>query len=143
MVPQSLCHFLQGQLTEYYRMVAVLESQMSSKPDGDPAVREDSGLTLRRLDVWIDEWRLRMRMMSACVENCKGSSASLAFGCSAFVLHRYSIYCTGTKGGALVSLIHANTNNGDPFVRSFTDQLLEEVCDHNALRRRDVLTLEG
>ena len=33
----------------------------------------------------------------------------------------------GAKGGALVSLIHGNTNNGDPFVRSFTDQLLEEV----------------
>lgn len=33
----------------------------------------------------------------------------------------------GAKGGALVSLIHAHTNNGDPFVRTFTDQLLEEV----------------
>lgn len=30
-------------------------------------------------------------------------------------------------GGALVNLIHAYTDNGDPFVRQFTDQLLEEV----------------
>lgn len=30
-------------------------------------------------------------------------------------------------GGALVSLIHGYTDNGDPFVRKFTDQLLEEV----------------
>jgi len=30
-------------------------------------------------------------------------------------------------GGALVSLIHGYTDNGDPFVRKFTDELLEEV----------------
>lgn len=45
-----------------------------------------------------------MRMMSVCVENCKDA-----------------------RGGALVSLIHSNTNNGDPFVRGFTDRLLEDV----------------
>lgn len=32
-----------------------------------------------------------------------------------------------TQGGALVNLIHSYTANGDPFVRKFTDQLLEEV----------------
>jgi hypothetical protein len=32
-----------------------------------------------------------------------------------------------TYGGALVNLIHGYTDNGDPFVRQFTDQLLEEV----------------
>lgn len=31
------------------------------------------------------------------------------------------------QGGALVNLIHGYTDNGDPFVRKFTDQLLEEV----------------
>jgi len=30
-------------------------------------------------------------------------------------------------GGALVNLIHGYTDNGDPFIRKFTDQLLEEV----------------
>ena len=43
-------------------------------------------------------------MMSVCVEGCKDVS-----------------------GGALVNLIHSYTENGDPFVRKFTDQLLEEV----------------
>lgn len=33
-----------------------------------------------------------------------------------------------SQGGALVNLIHSYTDNGDPFVRKFTDQLLEEVC---------------
>ncbi|KAF8845758.1 gamma-tubulin complex, component 3 [Paxillus ammoniavirescens] len=109
MIEQSLCHHLQAQLIEYYRLIAILESQMSTalahNPDGDPDAREEeTGLTLKRLDVWINEWRLRMRMMSVCVEGARGA-----------------------QGGALVNLIHSYTDNGDPFVRKFTDQLLEEV----------------
>ncbi|KAH9179637.1 gamma-tubulin complex DGRIP91/SPC98 component [Lactarius sanguifluus] len=119
MIEQSLCHHLQSQLTEYYRLIAVLESQLniaSNSQDQDtqsstggippePDIRaEESGLTLRRLDVWVNEWKLRMRMMSVCVEAAKD-----------------------THGGALVNIIHSYTENGDPFVRNFTDQLLEEV----------------
>lgn len=69
MIEQSLCHHLQTQLTEYYRLIAVLESQMSLSVERE----EETGLTLRRLDVWINEWRLRMRMMSVCVEGARGS----------------------------------------------------------------------
>jgi gamma-tubulin complex component 3 len=85
MIEQSLCHHLQAQLTEYYRLVAVLESQMSSPPHsgghnngGEGNVRggEETGLTLKRLDVWINEWRLRMRMMSVCVEGARGDCCS-------------------------------------------------------------------
>lgn len=83
MIEQSLCHHLKSRLTEYYRLVAVLESQMSAnsvRPDGLPesateagSMREgESGLTLKRLDVWIEDWRLRMRMMSVCVEGARG-----------------------------------------------------------------------
>ena len=39
----------------------------------------------------------------------------------------YVCVAGGTKGGALVSLIHSHTSNGDPFIRTFTDNLLEEV----------------
>lgn len=35
--------------------------------------------------------------------------------------------CVDAQGGALVNLIHGYTDNGDPFVRKFTDALLEEV----------------
>ncbi|RDB22495.1 Spindle pole body component alp6 [Hypsizygus marmoreus] len=112
MIEQSLCHHLQSQLTEYYRLIAILESQMASKrtrvdenrTSDDDQLGEESGLTLRRLDVWINEWRLRMRMMSVCVEGARDA-----------------------HGGALVNLIHGYADNGDPFVRKFTDQLLEEV----------------
>lgn len=69
---QSLCHHLQQQLTEYFRLLAVLEAQAQA-PTQDPDLSaEDSGLTLRRLLVWTEEWRLRLRMMSVCVENCSG-----------------------------------------------------------------------
>ncbi|KAG6860233.1 hypothetical protein C0995_013839 [Termitomyces sp. Mi166 len=114
MIKQSLCHHLQAQLTEYYRMIAILESQLASTTtrsedaiSSDTVGRDDgetSRLTLRRLDVWINDWRLRMRMMSVCVEAARD-----------------------THGGALVNLIHGYADNGDPFVRKFTDQLLEEV----------------
>ncbi|KAG8721853.1 Microtubule-nucleating Tub4p (gamma-tubulin) complex component [Ceratobasidium sp. 394] len=104
LIEQSLCHHLQQQLTEYYRLLAVLEAQ-SQAPIADSDIEtEDSGLTLRRLLVWTEEWRLRLRMMSICVENCLDA-----------------------HGGTLINLIHTYTDNGDPFVRRFTDQLLEEV----------------
>lgn len=78
MIEQSLCHHLQAQLTEYFRLIAILESQISAAvaghADGDVDTRdEETGLTLKRLDVWINEWRLRMRMMSVCVEGARGS----------------------------------------------------------------------
>ncbi|TDL29201.1 gamma-tubulin complex DGRIP91/SPC98 component [Rickenella mellea] len=111
MIEQSLCFYLQSQLTEYFRLIAILESQMvatSNSEGADDAGQnprdEETGLTLKRLEVWIDEWRLRLRMMSVCVEGCRDS-----------------------HGGALVNLIHSYTENGDPFVRKFTDELLEEV----------------
>ncbi|KAL5527235.1 hypothetical protein ACEPAG_6026 [Sanghuangporus baumii] len=109
MIEQSLCHYLESQLTEYYRLIAVLESQMQTSKDDKSkddsgVMEEDSGLTLKRLEVWIDDWRLRLRMMSTCVEGCQNLT-----------------------GGALVNLIHSYTENGDPFVRKVTDELLEEV----------------
>lgn len=86
MIEQSLCHHLQTQLTEYYRLIAILESQMGAtdkaedllKPSGSAPTNDlaeaETGLTLKRLDVWINDWRLRMRMMSVCVEGAKGFS---------------------------------------------------------------------
>lgn len=79
MIEQSLCHHLQTQLNEYYRLIAILETQMASHSsteksalsDTDPG-RNETGVSLKRLDVWLNDWRLRMRMMSVCVEGAKG-----------------------------------------------------------------------
>lgn len=76
-IEQSLCHHLLSQLTDYYRMVAVLESHMAtgSTVEGNDNLNYRGGaLTLRRLDMWVDDWRLRMRMMSVCVEGAKGTT---------------------------------------------------------------------
>ena len=86
MIEQSLCHHLQTQLTEYYRLIAILESQMGGTDETEDTLKplsstpaselteKETGLTLKRLDVWINDWRLRMRMMSVCVEGAKGTS---------------------------------------------------------------------
>jgi len=47
---------------------------------------------------------------------------------SFYVVHVVYKCSLDTHGGALVNLIHSYTDNGDPFVRMFTDKLLEEVC---------------
>ena len=78
MIEQSLCHYLQSQLNDYYRLIAVLETQLASgttEPSNATIDGElnESGLSLKRLEVWVNEWRLRMRMMSVCVEGAKGA----------------------------------------------------------------------
>lgn len=73
MIEQSLCHYLQSQLNDYYRLIAVLETQLNAATTEDS---NESGLSLKRLDVWVNEWRLRMRMMSVCVEGAKGAFTS-------------------------------------------------------------------
>ncbi|KAI0818726.1 Spc98 family-domain-containing protein [Irpex lacteus] len=111
MIEQSLCHHLQSQLTStidssrYSSPKCLLPSQMTVDLIRNRKIpRARDRAYIERLDVWIQEWRLRMRMMSVCVEGARE-----------------------THGGALVNLIHGYADNGDPFVRTFTDQLLEEV----------------
>jgi hypothetical protein len=55
--------------------------------------------------------------------------------CSRFVHYcgdRYNLPkdALESHGGALVNLIHGYTDNGDPFIRKFTDELLEEVRNY-------------
>ncbi|KAK0552261.1 Microtubule-nucleating Tub4p (gamma-tubulin) complex component [Tilletia horrida] len=107
LIKQGLCHFIQKELTEYYRLIVVLEGQLQARTqqeEGADLDKEGSGLTLKRISAWTDDMLLRMRMMSAVIESCKDS-----------------------HGGALVSVIHTYTFNGDPFIRKFTSRLLEEV----------------
>lgn len=78
MIEQSLCHYMQTQLTEYYRLIAVLETQISTyRENGNTRTNDEAGLSLRRLDVWVNEWRLRLRMMSVCVEGARGEFKQL------------------------------------------------------------------
>lgn len=79
MVEQSLHAALKGEMTEYYRLVAILEGQLE---DGDENEEQQEGvegmpggLTLRRLMVWTEEVKLRMRMMGTLVEEAGGESS--------------------------------------------------------------------
>lgn len=53
------------------------------------------------------------------------SSVSGTF--SVLAAHDLMDYVAETHGGALVSKIHKHTSHGDPLIRRFTDQILEEV----------------
>ena len=98
---QSLCHFLGAQLSEYYALVAALETRWRRVAEGD---REAPALTLQALVHETREPLLRMRLMSTIVESCRDA-----------------------HGGVLISTIHAYTLTGDPFVRRFTSTLLDHV----------------
>lgn len=71
MVEQSLHAALKTEMTEYYRLVAVLEGQLEEGTKGT-ALGFEGGLTLRRLMVWTENVRLRMRMMGTLVEEAGG-----------------------------------------------------------------------
>lgn len=73
LVGQSFCAALQLELTEYYRLIAVFESQQ--KQFFDEGLGEETGtntLTLRRLLVWTYTPLLRLKTLAALVEICKG-----------------------------------------------------------------------
>lgn len=81
---KSLCHFLHYELSDYHRLLAVLESQMNlsapSPEDTDqekPA--EGAGLTLMRLGLWTEEMCLKMRLMAMVVDDAKGAFGKMAW----------------------------------------------------------------
>ena len=71
LVGQSFCAAVQKELTEYYRLVAVLEGQENQH---ESTVAPGSGLTLRRLMIWTYDPLLRMKALATLVDVCKGTS---------------------------------------------------------------------
>lgn len=69
MVVQSLCHFLHHELSEYHRLLAVLESQMSLTAADSTTPAEGSGLTLLRLGLWTEDMKLKLRLMETVVDD--------------------------------------------------------------------------
>jgi len=64
---QAFCAALQFELTEYNRILSVLQSQLQQKDVGEP-----SGLTLAKLGVWTSEPMQRLKWLAVLVDNCKG-----------------------------------------------------------------------
>jgi gamma-tubulin complex component 3 len=65
---QSLCHFLHHELSEYHRLLAVLESQLESSEEAGSS----TSLTLLRLGLWTEDMKLKLRMMSMIVDDAQG-----------------------------------------------------------------------
>ncbi|KAL4219924.1 Gamma-tubulin complex component 3 [Mactra antiquata] len=103
LVGQSFCAALHQELTEYYRLIAVLESQLQEDIDQGIGMNV-SGISLRRLLVWTFDPLDRLKKLAALVDICKGK-----------------------KGGALASAIYSYLRHGDPFTRSLVKHILTMV----------------
>ncbi|GFP91661.1 gamma-tubulin complex component 3 [Phtheirospermum japonicum] len=105
-VGQAFCAALQDELSEYYKLLAVLEAQaMNPIPLVSESGNSGNYLSLRRLSVWFSEPIVKMRLMAVLVDSCK-------------VL----------KGGAMAGAIHMHAQHGDPLVNDFMKRLLRRVC---------------
>lgn len=105
-VGQAFCAALQDELSEYYKLLAVLEAQsMNPIPLVSDSANSSNYLSLRRLSVWFAEPMVKMRLMAVLVDKCK-------------VL----------KGGAMAGAIHLHAQHGDPLVHEFMRRLLRRVC---------------
>ena len=102
LVGQSFCAAIQKELTEYYRLVAVLEAQTNHKSSLN--VQSGTGLTFHRLVVWTFDPLLRMKALSTLVDICKGK-----------------------KGGSLLSAIYSHTQTGDAFTSKLVKHILHIV----------------
>lgn len=104
-VGQAFCAALQDELSEYYKLLAVLEAQsMNPIPLVSETATSGNYLSLRRLSVWFAEPMVKMRLMAVLVDTCK-------------VL----------RGGAMVGAIHMHAQHGDPLVHEFMRRLLHRV----------------
>ncbi|KAG9292620.1 hypothetical protein G9A89_006992 [Geosiphon pyriformis] len=102
LVGQAFCSALQRELTEYFKLMAVLEAHITKQLENQHFIAQ--GLSLKRLLVWTQESLAKLRLMSVLVNGCQDQ-----------------------RGGALVSIIYKHTNHGDPFNQKFINNMLEEV----------------
>ncbi|CEP14067.1 hypothetical protein [Parasitella parasitica] len=102
LVGQSLCAALQHELTEYYKLIAILEAQIEKQMINNQIT--DQSLTLKRLMIWTLDCNQKLRLMSVLVDVCQGR-----------------------KGGALISAIHNYTKHGDPFIKNYLTDMLKIV----------------
>ncbi|XP_040038244.2 gamma-tubulin complex component 3 [Gasterosteus aculeatus] len=104
LVGQSFCASLHQELKEYYRLLSVLHSQLQVEDEQGVTVCTESGLTLRRLLVWMYDPKVRLKTLAALVD-----------------------FCQGRKGGELASAVHSYGKTGDPQMRALVQHILSLV----------------
>ncbi|GAN07895.1 gamma-tubulin complex component 3 [Mucor ambiguus] len=102
LVGQSLCAALQQELTEYYKLIAILEAQVEKQMINNQVTSQS--LTLKKLMIWTLDCNQKLRLMSVLVDVCQGQ-----------------------KGGALIAAIHNYTKHGDPFIKNYLTKMLQIV----------------
>ncbi|KAL0136957.1 Spc98 family-domain-containing protein [Mucor lusitanicus] len=102
LVGQSLCAALQQELTEYYKLIAILEAQVEKQMINNQVTSQS--LTLKKLMIWTLDCNQKLRLMSVLVDVCQGQ-----------------------KGGALITAIHNYTKHGDPFIKDYLTKMLQIV----------------
>jgi gamma-tubulin complex component 3 len=108
MIELALCHCLQEELREYDSLIASFEtrrggptSSTSSTTKNDVSLSLDLadpglGITLHRIAVWVEGYRLKMRMMGVLVESCTSERALDRLGNNSDAL------CSNTRRSPLV-----------------------------------------
>ena len=145
MVVQGLAAGLQAELSEYYRLVAVLHAQSSCdvRGLGDKLSQQQSvghrgavgtddtapqRLTLRRLVVWVQEPIARLKLMALLCDSAMGYGRAL----SSEIVHGLPSHAHSPhnllKGGQLVSAMCAHARHGDPAVQDIMQRVLKPVC---------------
>lgn len=104
-VGQAFVASLQEELSDYYRLMAVLESQAHIPIPCMGADDTGNYLSLRRLSVWLAEPLVRIRLMAVMVDDCQS-----------------------LRGGEMAAAIHMHAQHGDPLVHNFIRRLLRRVC---------------
>ena len=102
--PQAVASALRGELTEYYRLIAVLETAANNRLPLQGDENCAPYLTLRRLFVWTEEPLLRMRWMAVLID-----------------------VTSGQRGGQLVRTIQSYSHHGDPFVQQFIGSVMKVI----------------
>ncbi|GAA5880119.1 hypothetical protein JCM3774_004154 [Rhodotorula dairenensis] len=116
MVAQSLDAELLKETNRYLELVTALEARLEGVEEPTPCAAAAGmadgagdmadGLTLRKLEVWTRSVRLRLRLMGALAAEISAANA----------------------GGAFLSTLHAYTSNGDPFLATFSAELLQTLA---------------
>ncbi|XP_076356423.1 gamma-tubulin complex component 3 homolog isoform X1 [Tachypleus tridentatus] len=106
LVGQSFVASLKEELSEYYRLLAVLESQLQHNVSTEePYANTQSGsLTLRQLMVWTLDPFVRMKQLAALVDACRSQ-----------------------RGGALASTLYSYLHHADPSIRGLVKYILSVV----------------
>ena len=99
-VTQALCFSIQSELNEYFRLMAILDSQKQRYTETDTA----NFLNLRKLYLWVQEPMERMKWLALITDQIMN-----------------------LKGGAICSTVNTFALNGSPSVRQFINRILKEV----------------